>query len=126
MLSEKEVENICRKAKEGKLSEIAAFLKDKLGSRLTTLISGKHDASILDLWISGQEKPTNIEELRLRYGYEATALVVAEFGAETARAWFMGTHEELNDGSPACWLADHEKEEDLKLVVSDVKGFLYR
>ena len=126
MPSNEEINKLSREAMEGDIKKIVSFLKDNLGARITTVMSGKRDARVLNLWISGQEKPTSIEELRLRYGYEVTALVVAEYDAETARAWFICTHELLNDGSPVCWIADHEKEEDLKLVVADARYFLYR
>lgn len=117
MLSEKDAENIEKKAKEYDVKEISASLKNQLGARMATYISGRSDARVLDLWISGKEKPNSVEELRLRYGYWAMALIVSEYGVETAISAFMGMNPYLGDEAPASWLRDHEKEEDFREVV---------
>lgn len=118
MLSEKDLKNIERKAKEYDIKEIVGSLKNQLGARMTTYMSGRSDARVLDLWISGKEKPTLVEELRLRYSYWAMALVVSEYDVETASSMLLGMNRYLGDKAPASWLREHEKEEDLKEVVN--------
>ena len=123
MLTEKEVEAIKKKAMNGDVSDLISYLKSMLGSRITTYLSGRSDASVLDSWISGREAPAAVEELRLRYGYWAARLVVEKFGAETARAMFVGMNGYLGDEAPASWLRDHNEGKDLKEVVSAALSF---
>src|SRR3989338_3339274 len=104
MPNKDELKRIERKAKNGNIVELASILKEFLGARLTTYLSGRNDARDLDLWISDKEQPAPVEELRLRYGYHAAAILVSNFGAETARGAFMGMNRYLGDDAPTSWL----------------------
>ena len=122
-LTGKDLRAIKKKAMKGDIKDLVSYLKSMLGSRITTYVSGRSDAAVLDLWISGREAPTAVEELRLRYAYQAAAIIVSQYEAETAKAMFLGTNQYLNDEAPASWLRDHENEKDFKEVVSAALSF---
>jgi len=117
MLDERVLHEIEVKAAYGDIKEIVALLKTILGQRITTLLSGRKDASVLELWISGKERPNEVEDLRLRYGYHAAGILNAKYDSETARAILTSSNPILGDESLICWLGDHEKEEDLRLAL---------
>lgn len=116
-VKERELHQIEFRAALGDIKEVVALLKDILGQRITAVLSGRKDASVLDLWISGKEKPSAVEELRLRYGYHAAGVLNTKYDSETARRIFEGSNPVLGDEAPCCWLADHEEEKDFQLAL---------
>jgi hypothetical protein len=122
MLSSDELKDLERRALIIPMREVVTEARRILGDRLVAFMSGKNDARFVDELSLGSEKPNPIEELRLRYGYLAAAIIEKEYDAETARAAFMGMNTHLGDEAPAAYLRDHEKEEDFKEVVFAAKN----
>ena len=122
MLGDAALKRIERKAKNDDIKKIISFLNVHLGAKLTAYLSGKSDALVVDRWMRVTDIPNPVETLRLRYAFEAVAMVVEEYDAETAISMFLGMNRVLNDEAPASWLRDHEKEEDLREVVLAAKS----
>ncbi len=117
MITEGILKYIEYKANQLPIWEIVKSLVEILGKRMTIFLSGRSDESILNSWRIGTEKPTKVEELRLRYGYWAVAIINAEHDSETAGAIFLGKNPVLGDKAPVFWLRKYKKKKDLKLVV---------
>jgi len=118
MLDENTKDYIEDRASRCAIEGIVESLINILGAKMTAYLSGANCTDILNLWLLGVEKPTKLEELRLRYAYRAAAVINVEYGSEMAVTIFRGMNGMLDDRAPAFWLRHHGKEEDFKLVVS--------
>ena len=86
--------------------EVAAFLQELLGQKLTAVIAGVDDPKAVGRWARGERAPRGEAERRLREAFQvATVLALAE-SPETARAWFMGMNPYLADRAPAFIFAE--------------------
>jgi len=103
-------------------ADAARFLQEHLGQRLTAYICGLKDAKTVGRWASGQVSPREGASLRLRLAFSAALGLVAAYGSETARSWFVGTNATLGD-SPA-WLLRHGRDlDDLRMLVPVAREF---
>jgi hypothetical protein len=74
-------------------------------------------------WATGNVKPRDDAGLRIRVAFFAALVLVEAYGAETAKAWFIGTNAELGDNAPA-WVLRHATDlDELQLVVPVAKEF---
>ncbi len=106
------------------LAEVARYLQDNLGQKLTAFLSGVGDPKTVGRWASGKVQPPFIREVRLRSAYDAAHLIVGETGAETARAWFLGTSPFLDYTAPAVVLHEAESPEECRHIVPAAISFL--
>jgi hypothetical protein len=106
------------------ISEIAAFLREHLGQRMTAYISGLNDPKMVARWIAGQSTPRDYAQRRLREGYQAARLLVGAYGDETAKAWFFGSNTRLEDEAPAYLLRHARSWEDLRPIVPAARAFV--
>ena len=105
------------------IAEIAAFLQDALGQKVTAYLSGLRDAKIVGRWVRGQADPRDLVKMRLRAGYQAARLIVEAYGPETAKAWFFGCNTRLDDEAPASVLRRARTPDDLRHVVPAARAF---
>jgi hypothetical protein len=117
-------EDVSMEAARLPISEIAAFLREHLGQRLTAYISGLNDPKMVTRWIAGQSTPRDYAQRRLREGYQATRLLVSAYGDETAKAWFFGSNARLGDEAPAYLLRHAKSWEDLRPIVPAARAFV--
>jgi hypothetical protein len=106
------------------ITEIARFLREHLGQRLTAYLSGVNDPKMVARWIAGRSTPRDYPQRRLREGYQAARLLVAAYGDETAKAWFFGSNTRLDDEAPAYVLRHATRWEDLRLIVPAARAFV--
>jgi hypothetical protein len=106
------------------ITEIARFLREHLGQRMTAYISGVNDPKMVARWIAGRSTPRDHPQRRLREGYQATRLLVSAYGDETAKAWFFGSNTGLDDEAPAYVLRHAKNWEDLRLIVPAARAFV--
>ncbi len=106
------------------LSEVARYLQENLGQKLTAFLSGVGDPKTVGRWASGKVQPPFIREVRLRSAHDAAQLIVGEIGAETARAWFLGTSSFLDYTAPAVVLHEAETPEECRHIVPAAISFL--
>jgi len=83
------------------VADIARFLQDTLGSRLTAHVAGVTDPKMVTKWASGTVKPGVQRETRLRHAYQIFQLLLEAEDEYVARAWFIGMNPELDDETPA-------------------------
>jgi hypothetical protein len=106
------------------IAEVAAYLQENLGQRVTAYLGGVTDAKLVGQWASGKVKPRSLPVHRLRSAYQAARYLVEAYGPETARAWFFGTNSLLDSQAPAYVLRQGESPEDWDDVVSAAKAFV--
>jgi hypothetical protein len=117
-------EHVSMEAARLPIPEIAAFMREHLGQRLTAYLSGLNDPKMVTRWIAGQSTPRDYAQRRLREGYQAARLVVSVYGDETAKAWFFGSNTRLDDEAPAYLLRHAKSWEDLRPIVPAARVFV--
>ena len=91
-------------------ADIARFLQDTLGSKLTAYIAGVSDPKMVGRWAAGT-KPGAEREKRLRAAYQVFQLLLEAEDEYVARAWFIGMNPQLDDETPAdCLRASQVKD----------------
>ncbi|MFJ8162139.1 XRE family transcriptional regulator [Streptomyces sp. NPDC096136] len=88
------------------ISEIARFLQDNLGQRLTARIANINDPKQVGKWASGDTNPRPESEQRLRAALQVFQLIQDAESLYTARAWMIGMNPQLDDEAPAQCIAD--------------------
>ena len=106
------------------LSEVAGYLQEHLGQKLTAFLSGVSDPKTVGRWASGKLNPAFTREVRLRSAYDAARVIVDEVGDETARAWFLGTSPFLDYMAPAVVLHDSNTPGECRHVVPAAISFV--
>jgi len=92
------------------ISDIASFLTENLGPKLTALIAGV-DAKTISRWAGLSQAPREEAEKRLRSAFMVFQMLQNVEANPTVRAWFIGMNPQLDDASPAEALSDgHFKE----------------
>jgi hypothetical protein len=107
-----------------KIADIAAFLRKHLGAKITAYLSDAASANDVDRWAAGEVEPGPLHGGRLRPAYEATRLIVNAFGGETARAWFFGMNQRLDDEAPAYVLRHGDRPEDWRFIIPAAREFV--
>ena len=116
-------EQVSEEAARLPVNEIAAFLQQHLGQRMTAYISGVTDPKMVSRWIAGRNTPRDESKMRLREGYQVVRLLVGAYGDETAKAWLFGSNARLDDQAPAYVLRHASNWEDLRFVVPAARMF---
>ena len=106
------------------LSEVARYLQEHLGQKLTAFLGGVGDPKTVGRWASGKIQPPFTREVRLRSAYDAAHLIVDQIGDETARAWFLGTSSFLDHMAPAVVLHDAKTPEECRHIVPAAISFV--
>lgn len=104
--------------------QIATFLQDHLGLRMTSYLAGLgpkasdgRDASFCE---TDLDAPA---DRRLRSGYKAVRMIVEAYDATTARAWLFGTNPRLEDQAPIEVLRRAADQLDMDRAVRTAQGF---
>ena len=117
-------EQVSAEAARLPIAEIADFLRQHLGQRMTAYISGVNDPKMVARWVAGHSTPRDHAQRRLREGYQAARLLVSGYGDETAKAWLSGSNAQLDDVAPAYVLRHARSWEDLRLIVPAARNFV--
>ncbi|MBT2370232.1 XRE family transcriptional regulator [Streptomyces sp. ISL-10] len=88
------------------IADIARFLQDNLGQRLTARITNISDPRQIGKWASGETKPRQDAEDRLRAALQVFQLIQDAESLYTARAWLIGMNPQLEDEAPLVVIAD--------------------
>lgn len=113
-----------KQASRAGFPEVARYLQDNLGQRVTAYLSGITDAKMVGQWALGKVKPSSLPGHRLRAAYQATQYLVEAYGPETAQAWFFGTNSHLDSRAPAYVLRYGETPESWDEVILAVRAFV--
>lgn len=104
---------------EPEVDAVVAYLREQLGERLTAVIAGVTDASIIRAWAACEAEPEPATERTLRATYEVTRMLLQVDSAETVRLWFSGMNPELDDEAPGLVIR-----EDPEAVLSAARFYL--
>jgi hypothetical protein len=99
------------------ISQIAGYLQEHLGQKITAYLSGLDHAKTVGLWVSGASEPRDLAKTRLRYAYQAARFLIEAYDAETAKAWLFGSNTMLDDEAPAYVLRHASTPDDLRLII---------
>jgi len=113
-----------RQAVTSDISQVASYLQQHLGQKVTAYLSGVKDAKLVGQWAAGKVQPRPMPNFRLRSAYQAARYLVDAYGNETAQAWFFGRNSQLNGRAPAFALREGKDPEDWSFVVSAAKTFV--
>ncbi len=98
------------------LSDKVQYLKEQLGEKVFSYLSGLDDGS--------QLQSTSDVNNRLCYAYDAVKSIVDVYDNKTAIAWLFGANTNLRNEAPAYLLRHSDNSnEELSLVVSLAKEF---
>src|SRR5947209_6050871 len=98
-------------------SIIASYLREHLGADVTAYLSGASVEKDVDRWAPGEVEPGALQGSRLLHAYEAARLIVNAYDGETARAWFFGMNQRLDDEAPAYLLRHGSRSEDWRFII---------
>lgn len=105
-------------------AELAGFLQDHLGQRLTAYLAGKNDPKVVGRWISGNASPQGFASARLQYAFRAARMLVNAYDDVTTKAWFVGANTRLDDEAPAFVLRYAQAPDDLRFLVPTARAFV--
>jgi hypothetical protein len=100
-------------------SEIAAYLQDLFGQKLTAVVAGVQDPKVVGKWARGEQTPRAEARQRLRAAYYIARLLMEVEDAETVEAWFAGMNPHLHDQPPALVI----REDPLSVLIA-ARAFL--
>ena len=104
------------------IDQVAAFLQDLLGQRLTAVMARQRDPKAVGDWARGARKPYPEAQQRLRVAYQVASLLLQREAPETVRAWFVGMNPHLADRAPAMVVADGESIEVMQAARAFIAG----
>ncbi len=104
------------------IADVARYLQNHLGQKLTAYLAGVKDPKMVGRWARGTE-PRDAPAMRLRAAFQATRMLVAAYGHRSAKAWFVGSNTRLDDEAPAWVLRYAQAPDDLRLVVPTARAF---
>jgi len=113
-----------RQAVTTSIRDVAAYLQDHLGQKMTAYLSGLDHPKTVGHWVSGKSEPRDLASTRLRYAYQATRLLTESYGDETARAWFFGSNTYLDDEAPAYLLRHATSLDGLRQIIPAARAFV--
>ena len=123
LLDEEKIEKIQNDSIRNPVKNIAEFLQNHLGQKMTAYLCGLNDSKNVGQWISGRVSPKDLSTMKLRCAYYAVRMIIDAFDDETAKAWLFGTNTRLNDEAPAYILRYSKTVEDLRNIVPIARTF---
>lgn len=105
------------------IGDVASYLQDLLGQKLTGYLAGLKDEKMVGRWAAARSRPQADSEDRLRAAYQAGRLLEGE-GRETVRAWFCGANPLLGDRAPAAVLRESRDSDTSTTVVPAARAFI--
>jgi hypothetical protein len=105
------------------IGDVASYLQEQLGQKLTAYLSGVTDPKMVGRWAASKAQPRDEREMRLRDAFKATKMLVAAFGAQTAKAWWVGSNTRLDDRAPAAIVRGATDPDMLRFVVPAARAF---
>ena len=100
------LEQAHRRAVRASVGEVAAYMQELVGQKLTAVVAGVGDPKAVGKWARGERAPRGDAERRLREAFQVATLLAQVESPETARAWFVGMNPYLGDRAPAFVFAE--------------------
>ena len=90
--------------------EMATYLQDLFGQKLTALMVGSGDPKAVGKWARGEREPHPAVQERLRAVFQVAEFLMQIESRQAVRAWFMGMNPQLDDRAPARVIAEEPVE----------------
>jgi hypothetical protein len=103
-------------------ADMARFLQDVLGQRLTAHIANVRDPRTVGAWAAGENAPRPDAEERLRLALQIVHLLQGDESLHVVRAWFVGLNPQLNDEAPASAIREGRYKEALTAARAFIAG----
>jgi hypothetical protein len=117
-LTTSQAERLDREASTLPIGEVAGFLQDRLGQRMTAFLGGLTDAKQIGRYARADgPEPRAAVAQRLRHGYKVVRIITEVYDTDTAKAWLFGTNTRLDDHAPIELLRTAEKPEQFTAVI---------
>ena len=86
--------------------EMATYLQDLFGQKLTAFMAGSRDPKAVGKWARGERLPHPEVEECLRAAYQVASFLMQAESRPAVRAWFLGMNPQLDDRAPAIVIRD--------------------
>ena len=103
-------------------ADMARYLQEVLGQRLTAHIAGVKDPKTVTTWAEGANAPRAASEAKLRLALQIVHLLQEQESPHVVRAWFVGLNPQLDDTAPATAIAEGHLKEALTAARAFVAG----
>jgi hypothetical protein len=105
-------------------ADMAGYLQEHLGQRLTAYLAGLKDVKSVGQWAQARSEPPAITRERLRAAFHATSLFLMTYGDREAQGWFFGANSSLDDRAPAAVLREAETPAEMALIAPLARAFV--
>lgn len=118
------VEQLERQAAVLPVADVAGYLQDALGQRMSAYLAGLKDTRQVGRYRRPDgPAPTPQVERRLREGYKVVHMIADCYDEATARNWLFGTNTRLDDQAPIGVLRGAKDPEDFVIVARAARQF---
>jgi hypothetical protein len=107
------------RAMRATVPELATYLQELFGQKLTALMAGSRDPKAVGKWARGERTPHPDVVQRLRDVYQVAEFLMQGESRQTVQGWFMGMNPQLDDRAPALVIATNPAE-----VMQAARAFL--
>lgn len=107
------------RATRASVPEMATYLQDLFGQKLTALMAGSKDPKAVGKWARGERVPHPGIVQRLRDIYQVAEFLLQSESRQTVQGWFMGMNPQLGDRAPAIVIGEYPTE-----VMQAARAFL--
>lgn len=111
-----------RSTVQSSVPDMAAFLQETLGQKLTAYIADVNDPRTVSRWSKGERQPRSESEARIVAAFQTFQLLLTEEAPQTVRAWFLGLNPQLGDESPAAALREGKFRDTLTAAKAFLSG----
>jgi hypothetical protein len=91
-------------------AEMARFLQELAGQRMTALMVGIKNPKTVGLWARGPREPQGKTLQHLRDAYHIAYLLRECVPPQVVQNWLMGMNPDLDDDAPALHIADRPQD----------------
>jgi hypothetical protein len=105
-------------------AQLAQYLQDTLGQKVTVYLAGLKDPKMVGRWASETNQPSDVVCLRLQYGYHVARLIEQAYGPQTVKSWLWGSNSRLDRKAPAAVLRVAQTPDDLGELVPAAIAFV--
>jgi hypothetical protein len=122
VLNDKKIHQIENDRTKKSPAEIAKYLQDNIGQKVTAYACGLKEPKEVGKWVKGTD-PHHDREQKLRCLYHVIRIIMETYDNKTAVAWLFGSNSKFDNNAPAYILRMAKKYEDYKEVVPAALAF---
>jgi hypothetical protein len=117
-------DDIARRVILATTPEIAGYLQEHLGQKLTGYLAGLKDTKNVGQWAKGTSEPPAITRERLRAAFHATRLFLTTYDDHAVQGWFFGANSSLDNRAPAAVLREAQTPDEMALIAPLAHAFV--